>query len=244
MNAVEIEQVISALAEGPFNAEAFRYQFLESFGAKAATIKRLRSGNTNKSDVGGVLQTSNIHIKVCEPDAVTETLLALKESPSTTRAKAKFVLATDTDIFANKDLFAATVEQMSERGSSNTHEIIAYWNLSLLASRLHLTWIATVCGKLETDFRHSNTMGWHTFPVPDFTEKNKNDLTRCAEGILLAREAHFPATIADLYDRDAMPENLRAVDECNDEGWSGFISAGGSRMTPSGWKSCLSFIRR
>lgn len=72
MNAVEIEQAISGLAEGPFDAEAFPYQFLESFGAKAATIKRLRSGNTNK------------------------------------------------------DLFTATVEQMSDRGSSNTHEIITY----------------------------------------------------------------------------------------------------------------------
>jgi hypothetical protein len=49
------------------------------------------------------------------------------------------------------------------------------------------------------------------------TEKNKADLTRCAEDILLAREAHFPATIADLYDPETMPENLRAAHERNDE---------------------------
>ena len=49
------------------------------------------------------------------------------------------------------------------------------------------------------------------------TEKNKADLTRCAEDILLAREAHFPATIADLYKPDAMPENLRAAHDRNDE---------------------------
>ena len=48
-------------------------------------------------------------------------------------------------------------------------------------------------------------MGWATFPVPTLTEQNKAALTRCAENILLAREAHFPATIADLYDPDAMP---------------------------------------
>ncbi len=47
--------------------------------------------------------------------------------------------------------------------------------------------------------------------------KNKADLTRCAEDILLAREAHFPATIADLYDPDAMPDDLRAAHERNDE---------------------------
>lgn len=91
------------------------------------------------------------------------------------------------------------------------------WNLALIASRLHLVWIATVCGKLKTDFRYSNTLGWNTFPVPTLTEKNKADLTRCAENILLTRERHFPATIADLYDPENMPADLRAAHERNDE---------------------------
>jgi hypothetical protein len=91
------------------------------------------------------------------------------------------------------------------------------WNMALIASRLHLVWIATVCGKLKTDFRYSNTLGWNTFPVPLLTDKNKADLTRCAEDILLAREAHFPATIADLYAPEAMPTDLRAAHERNDE---------------------------
>lgn len=89
--------------------------------------------------------------------------------------------------------------------------------VALYASRMHLVWIATVCGKIEVRFRYSNTLGWNTFPVPTLTAQNKADLTRCAENILLAREAHFPATIADLYDPDAMPENLRQAHEHNDE---------------------------
>lgn len=92
-----------------------------------------------------------------------------------------------------------------------------HWNLALIISRLHLVWIGTVCGKLKNDFRYSNTLGWNTFPVPTLTEKNKADLTRCAENILLAREAHFPATIADLYDPEKMPDNLREAHERNDE---------------------------
>ena len=91
------------------------------------------------------------------------------------------------------------------------------WCLAVVASRLHQQWIATVCVRLRTDYRYSNTLGWNTFPVPLLTEQNKADLTRCAENILLAREAHFPATIADLYDPDAMPENLRQAHEHNDE---------------------------
>ena len=91
------------------------------------------------------------------------------------------------------------------------------WCLSILASRLHLAWIAAICGRLRSDFSYSNTLGWNTFPVPTLTEKNKADLTRCAEDILLAREHHFPATIADLYDPENMPADLRAAHDRNDE---------------------------
>lgn len=93
----------------------------------------------------------------------------------------------------------------------------AIWNLALLTSRIHLVWVTTVCGKLKMDFRYSNTLGWHTFPVPMLTERNKADLTRCAEEILLAREAHFPTTMADLYDPDKMPADLREAHQRNDE---------------------------
>jgi hypothetical protein len=91
------------------------------------------------------------------------------------------------------------------------------WNLALIASRLHWVWIGTVCVRLEMRFSYSNTLGWNTFPLPKLTEKNKEDLTRCAEEILLARESHFPATIAELYDPEKMPENLRLAHERNDE---------------------------
>jgi hypothetical protein len=93
----------------------------------------------------------------------------------------------------------------------------AMWEFSIIVSKLHRAWIATVCGKLKADLRYSTTLGWNTFPVPTITEKNKADLTRCAEDILLAREHHFPATIADLYDPENMPDDLRATHERNDE---------------------------
>lgn len=91
------------------------------------------------------------------------------------------------------------------------------WNMALIASRLHRVWVSAVCGRLETRFSYSNTLGWNTFPVPLLTTKNRSDLTECAENILLAREVHFPATIADLYHPEKMPPNLRAAHEHNDE---------------------------
>jgi hypothetical protein len=91
------------------------------------------------------------------------------------------------------------------------------WCLAIIASKLHLAWIEAVCGKLETRYRYSNTLGWNTFPLLKLTEQDKAGLTRTAENILLAREAHFPATIGDLYDPETMPDDLRRAHEENDE---------------------------
>ena len=105
MNAVEIEEAVSQLAEAPFDPEEFPFAFLEAFGNKATTIKRIKSGSSNPSDLpGGVLQRNNIHLKVCPEGEVTATLTALRESAATTRYKAKFILATDGNSFEAENL--------------------------------------------------------------------------------------------------------------------------------------------
>jgi hypothetical protein len=104
MNAVEIEEAVSNLAEQPFDPAEFPFAFLEAFGNKPTTIKRLRTGASNKSDQAGVLQANNIHLKSCPPGTVGESLAALKASPATAKAKAKFVLATDGDTLEAEDL--------------------------------------------------------------------------------------------------------------------------------------------
>lgn len=60
MNAAEIEEAVSELASATFDPAEFPFQFLAAFGNKATTIKRLRDGASNKSDLRGVLQTNNI----------------------------------------------------------------------------------------------------------------------------------------------------------------------------------------
>lgn len=91
------------------------------------------------------------------------------------------------------------------------------WNFAIAVSTIHKVWISTICARMRADYSYSNTLGWNTFPIPQLTERNRGDLTRCAENILLAREIHFPATIADLYDPDKMPADLRRAHEENDE---------------------------
>ena len=96
MNAVEIESAISELAYQPFDAAEFPFAFLAAFGNKDTTLKQLRAGNRNSSDMpGGILQRNNIHIATCEVGTVGDTLKALRCSPATIKAKAKFILSTD-----------------------------------------------------------------------------------------------------------------------------------------------------
>lgn len=105
MNAVEIEEAISRLAEQPFDAAEFPYAFLEAFGNKATTINRLRKRDTNKTDIdGAVLQYNNIHMAVSPAGEVLKTLERLKNSPATTRQKAKYILATDGEDFQAEDI--------------------------------------------------------------------------------------------------------------------------------------------
>lgn len=107
MTPVEIEEAISQLASEPFDREEFAFQFLASFGNKETTLKKLRTGASNASDVdGGVLQRSNIHIATCAAGGVYAALSALRNSPKTLSAKAKFILATDGVEFQAEDLIS------------------------------------------------------------------------------------------------------------------------------------------
>jgi len=90
-------------------------------------------------------------------------------------------------------------------------------DFAIFNSRLHYVWARALSGRLGNGLSYSSNLSWNTFPVPTLTEKNKADLRRCAEDILLAREHHFPATIADLYEPENMPADLRAAHDRNDE---------------------------
>ena len=105
MNAVEIEHAISELALQPFEAREFPFTFLAAFGNKDTTLKRLRTGNNNASDLpGGVLVRINIHIAAFDPGNVPETFTALLASSATQVGKAKFVLATDGQTLEAQEL--------------------------------------------------------------------------------------------------------------------------------------------
>ena len=82
------------------------------------------------------------------------------------------------------------------------------WLFALLTSRMHMVWLGTVGGKLETRFRYSSTLVYNNFPVPPLTDPVKEALTQRAFRVLDVREYHCEYTLAELYDPQKMPENL------------------------------------
>ncbi len=83
------------------------------------------------------------------------------------------------------------------------------WLFGLLTSKMHIAWAGAVGGKLKTDYRYGAYLVYNNFPVPELSDPQKQRLTELALRVLDVREYHCDKTLAQLYDPDLMPENLR-----------------------------------
>ena len=100
------------------------------------------------------------------------------------------------------------------------------WCFALLVSRMHWVWGGTVCSRLKTDFQYSNTLGWHTFPVPALTEADKEALKQSGRAIMRVRASYFDKSLAELYDPDKMPADLWEAHQANDALLEGLYNKG------------------
>ncbi len=93
---------------------------------------------------------------------------------------------------------------------------------AIISSRMHMTWVRTVAGRLETRIRYSSALCYNTFPFPEITEAQKTTLEDHVFKVLDERELHPEKTMAQLYDPDKMPDGLRkahhemdlAIEQC------------------------------
>lgn len=96
------------------------------------------------------------------------------------------------------------------------------WLFAVVTSKMHMVWMRTVAGRLKTDYRYSSALVYNTFPFPNISQKQKEELTELVFGVLDEREKHSQKTLAQLYDPDKMPEGLRkahhildrAIEQC------------------------------
>ncbi|MBR6202007.1 MAG: class I SAM-dependent DNA methyltransferase [Bacteroidaceae bacterium] len=83
----------------------------------------------------------------------------------------------------------------------------------LLMSAMHMVWVKTVGGRLKTDYRYSAQLCYNTFPFPTISPQKKAEIEEAAENVLVTREFYPDKTLADLYDPDKMPQDLREAHE-------------------------------
>ncbi|MFN3457719.1 MAG: DNA methyltransferase [Novosphingobium sp.] len=83
------------------------------------------------------------------------------------------------------------------------------WEFGVLTSRCHMAWLGYVGGRLKSDFSYTHGLVYNTFPWPDATPAQRARIEALAQAVLDARAAHPTASLADLYDPDTMPANLR-----------------------------------
>ena len=91
------------------------------------------------------------------------------------------------------------------------------YELGVLESFTHMSWARKLCGRLKSDYRYSNTIVYNTFPWPTPTDDQKAAIEKTAQGILDARALYPDKSLADLYDPDKMPPELKAAHEANDK---------------------------
>ena len=88
-------------------------------------------------------------------------------------------------------------------------------DFSLLTSAMHMAWMRTVTGRMKSDYMHSIGGVYNTFPLPPGSS-DLSKLEPLAQAVLDARAAHPDATLADLYDPNLMPPNLRRAHQSLD----------------------------
>jgi hypothetical protein len=74
---------------------------------------------------------------------------------------------------------------------------------------MHMSWLGHVGGRLKSDYRYSNALVYNTFPWPEVKAAQRTKIETLAQAVLDARAAHPTSSLADLYDPDTMPGNLR-----------------------------------
>lgn len=100
------------------------------------------------------------------------------------------------------------------------------WLFGILESKMHMAWVRTIGGKLKTDYRYSAQLCYNTFPFPKITGSKREQLTKAAEEVLITRAGHPEKTLAEMYDPDKMPQDLReahtALDDIVDSCYPGY----------------------
>lgn len=130
----------------------------------------------------------------------------------------KNMILTPCTTTANREYIPSIIVG-SEYITDNSVQVIFdsdIWIFSVISSAIHMAWVKAVCGRLQDNYRYSAMLGYNTFPIPNISNQQQEKLNASARNILFARANHPELTLADMYDPNKMPEDLRQAHEEND----------------------------
>jgi hypothetical protein len=84
-----------------------------------------------------------------------------------------------------------------------------HWHCGILTSAMHMAWLRQIGGRLKSDYRYSIGIVYNTFPWPGADAAQMERVAALARDVLEARAKHPNSSLADLYDPDTMPQDLR-----------------------------------
>ncbi len=90
------------------------------------------------------------------------------------------------------------------------------YHFGVMTSNIHMAWVKTVCGRMKSDYRYSNTVVYNNFPWCTPTDAQRAKIEKTAQAVLDARALYPDSSLADLYDEAVMPPELRKAHQAND----------------------------
>ena len=111
----------------------------------------------------------------------------------------------------------------------------------VMISNVHMSWMRTVCGRLEMRYRYSNDVVYNNFPWPNPSPEQKEKIEKTAQGILDARALYPDSSLADLYDPLTMPPELRKAHQLNDKA---VMQAYGMPIKETDEAACVAWLMR
>ena len=135
-------------------------------------------------------------------------------------------LAIPSHFSENRDYFTAGYEPKDVIASNAlfTVEDPDGFAFSVIESSMFMTWQGLVGGRIKEDYRFSSTLVWNTFPLHKLTKDQKDRIIEGGAKVLEARASHSGSSLADLYDRANMPQDLRKAHQALDKAMDGAFS--------------------
>ena len=116
-------------------------------------------------------------------------------------------------------------------------------SFGLITSRMHMAWLRYIGGRLKSDYRYSIGLVYNPSMAPIPNSKSSDKIRQLAQTILDARKKHSGSTLADLYDPDTMPPDLRKAHDALDVAVDRLYRKEPFAMTASVWSTCSPYMK-